>query len=127
MGEKTQSLESRLARGESIFDIGRDPSMELDLSWCAEVDKILTYQDTASELQIDKIKDEAISALKDLLFACDDPVAINGAAKTLLAHYRSEKLRLESRRKEKANNPDQELAGTARDIFGGWNLKNPTK
>ena len=127
MDDKAQSLERRISMGESIFDIARDPSMDISLEWAQEIDKILRWQDTASELQIEKAKNQALDALLDILISCDDFQARTRAATGLLQFYRSEKQRLEARRKEKAENPDEELFGQAKDIFGPWRVKSPAK
>ena len=125
MESKTQELERRIGSGESIFDIGR--SVELDQAWCEEIDKILSYQDTGSEIQIENGKNLAVAALTDILSTCEDPQAQVQAARTLLTHYRDEKKRLEFRRKEKVSDPYGPLVGTARDLFGGWELRAPSK
>lgn len=124
MTEKTQDLERRIAAGESIFDIGR--SMEMDLEWCAAIERILSYQDTASELQIEEAKNLALRTLKEVMITAEEDGDRARAANSVLQYYRSEKQRLETRAKEKKMGPPL-LGPETGSIFGPWLLRSPSK
>lgn len=122
MEQKAQDLERRLRLGESIFDIAR--SLDMDLAWACEIDKILRYQDAASELQIEHAKNLALDTLTNVIISADDLETKTGAAKALLQHYRDEKKRLESRPKEKSG---PELLPDGFGLFGPWSIRSPNR
>jgi hypothetical protein len=118
-----QDLDRKLAQGISLRQACDDVKIPYAnaIAWLRELDKIENFDATmtADQRCAEKSREIGIFALEEIIYTCERmPEERVKAAKALLAHYRDERKRLETKKKEE--NP----AGQ-QDLLGNWDLRTP--